>query len=387
MRTNSTTAGSRALLALLEQRREAMLKTLRQMVELESPSDNKGAVDRLGEFLAHQFAALGGRPQFHVQKERGNHLQVNFAGSDSRRPVMLLGHFDTVWALGTLAKMPWRVADGRAWGPGSYDMKSGITLMLHALAALREARGQLPRPVTVLLNTDEEVGSNTSRPMIEKLARQSAGVLIMEPSAGLKGAVKTARKGVGEYCLKVSGVPAHAGISPQEGASAVVELSRQIVKLSGFTDLKRGISLNAGVIEGGTRSNVVAAEASALVDVRIARVRDAAYIDKRLHALRPMNRLCRLQVSGAINRLPMERTPGVAALFAKAREVAARLDWKLAEASTGGASDGNFTAALGVPTLDGLGGVGEGAHAFNESVIIEELPRRAALIAGLVEEA
>ncbi|HLK34613.1 MAG TPA: M20/M25/M40 family metallo-hydrolase, partial [Terriglobales bacterium] len=257
----------------------------------------------------------------------------------------------------------------------------------YALSALREVRGQLPRPVTVLLNTDEEIGSNTSRATIERLARQSAAVLIMEPSAGLKGAVKTARKGVGEFCLRVTGVPAHAGIAPQEGASAAVELAHQIVKIAGFTDLKRGISVNPGVIEGGTRSNVVAAEASALIDVRIARVRDAAYIDKKFHALRPKNRLCRLQLSGGINRLPMERTTGVAALYGKARQIAARLDWKLDEASTGGASDGNFTAALGVPTLDGLGGVGEGAHAFNESVIIEELPRRAALIAMLIAAA
>jgi len=375
------------LLNYLQQRRDAMVETLRQMVELESPSDNKVAVDHLGQFLAEQFAAAGGRPRFHRQSERGNHLQVDFPGASSQPPVMLLGHFDTVWALGTLSRMPWRVAQGRAWGPGSYDMKSGITLMLHALTALAEARGRLPRPVTVLLNTDEEIGSNTSRPIIERLARQSGAVLIMEPSAGLKGAVKTARKGVGEYCLKVTGVPAHAGISPGEGASAVLELAHQIVNVSAFTDVKRGISVNAGVIEGGTRSNVVAAEASALVDVRIARVRDAAYIDKKLHSLRPGNRKCRLHLSGAINRLPMERTKGVAALYRKAREVAARLDWKLDEASTGGASDGNFTAALGVPTLDGLGGVGEGAHAFNESVLIGELPRRAALIALLIEAA
>jgi glutamate carboxypeptidase len=376
-----------ALLSSIGQRREAMVETLRHMVELESPSDNKAAVDRLGEFLAEQFAAVGGQPKFHRQSERGNHLQVDFPGADARRPVMMLGHFDTVWAVGTLAKMPWRVEKGRAWGPGSYDMKSGITLMLYALAAWRDLRGELPRPVTVLLNTDEETGSNTSRAIIERLARQSAAVLIMEPSAGLKGAVKTARKGVGEYCLKVTGVPAHAGISPTEGASAVVELAHQIVKVSGFTDLKRGISVNAGVIKGGTRSNVVAAEASALIDVRIARVRDAAYINKKLHALRPANKKCRLQLTGAINRLPMERTNGVAALYGKAREAAAGLNWKLEEAATGGASDGNFTAALGVPTLDGLGGVGEGAHAFNESVIIEELPRRAALIAMLIEAA
>ena len=380
-------ADAAALLSFSQQRREAMVDTLRQMVELESPSDNKAAVDRLGEFLAQQFAAAGGQPKFHRQRESGNHLQVNFPGDDSRRPVMLLGHFDTVWALGTLAKMPWRVEEGRAWGPGSYDMKAGITQMLHALIALREVRGRLPRPVTVLLNTDEEVGSHTSRATIEKLARESTAVLIMEPSAGLKGAVKTARKGVGEYCLKASGVPAHAGISPQEGASAILELARQILKVSGFTDVKRGISVNAGVVEGGTRSNVVAAEASALIDVRIARVRDAAYIDRKLHALRPANRKCRIELTGGINRLPMERTKGVAELYGKAREVAARIHWKLEEASTGGASDGNFTAALGVPTLDGLGAVGEGAHAFNESVIIEEFPRRAALIAMLIEAA
>jgi glutamate carboxypeptidase len=361
-----------------------MVGDIRQMVEVESPSDDKTAVDRLGELLATKFADCGGQTKFHRVSDRGNHLQVDFAGADGRPPVMLLGHFDTVWPIGTLAKMPCRVRDGRLCGPGTYDMKSGIALMLHALHGVREVCGRLPRPVTVMLNTDEEIGSRSSRHIIERLAKQSAAVLIMEPSGG-KGALKTARKGVGEYRLKVIGKPAHAGIAPTEGASAILELSKQIVNISQLTNLQRGITANVGVVEGGTRSNVVAAEATALIDVRIAKVRDAAYVDKQLHALRPVNRKCRLELAGAINRLPMERTPGVARLFGTAKRLARQLNWNLQETATGGASDGNFTAALGVPTLDGMGGVGEGAHAFNESVIIDELPRRAALIAMLIE--
>ena len=390
--TTTKTSGARgrktstatSLLQFLENELNTIINDIRQLVQLESPSDNKASVDRLGEFLATKFADIGGRPKFHPVTNRGDHLQVDFPGGTNLPPVTLLGHFDTVWPLGTLDKMPCTVRDGRLFGPGSYDMKSGIALLLHAIRGLREMHGALPRPVTVMLNTDEEVGSHSSRAIIERLATQSAAVLIMEPSGG-KGALKTARKGVGEYCLKVIGKPAHAGIAPTDGASAVLELAHQVVRISKLTNLRRGITANVGVVEGGTRSNVIAAEASALIDVRIAKVRDAAYVDKRLHALKPLNRQCRLELNGAINRLPMERTPGVARLFATAKRLAKELDWNLQETSTGGASDGNFTAALGVPTLDGMGGVGEGAHAFNESVIIDELPRRAALIAMLIE--
>jgi glutamate carboxypeptidase len=374
------------LLQLLQSQQVEMVKTIKELVELESPSDSKLAVDRLGAFMADKFERAGGRVKFHRQTDYGDHLQVDFAASHSRKPVLLLGHHDTVWPLGTLATMPCAVHDGRIWGPGSYDMKAGIVQMLFAIAALRGLKKDLPRPVTVLLNTEEEVGSKTSRPITEKLARESAAVLVLEPSQGIKGALKTGRKGVGEYRLRAIGKAAHAGVAPQAGANAILELSRQIVRLSSFIDLRRGLTLNVGVVQGGTRSNVVPAEACAEIDVRVTRMADASRIDKKLRALRPIDRKCRLELSGAINRPPMERTPGVASLIAKAKKLGESLDWKVEEASTGGASDGNFTAALGVPTLDGLGAVGEGAHALNESVIIEELPRRTALLAMLIEE-
>jgi glutamate carboxypeptidase len=274
--------------------------------------------------------------------------------------------------------MPCRVADGRIWGPGVLDMKSGIALMLAAIEGLRawhgDGDGDLPRPVTVLLVSDEEVGSSSSRSITEGLAKKSAAVLVLEPSYGLHGAVKTARKGVGEYTL-------------EKGESAIVELAKQIIEISKLVDLKRGLTLNVGLVNGGTRVNVVPAEATAVLDVRIARMRDAAGIDRKLRLLKPFNRKCRLQVDGGINRPPMERTAGVAQLYRKAAEISKQLGWRLEEAAVGGGSDGNFTAGLGIPTLDGLGAVGEGAHAAHESILISELPRRAALLAGLIEQA
>jgi glutamate carboxypeptidase len=265
-------------------------------------------------------------------------------------------------------------------------MKSGIALMLTAIDVLRASHSDLRHPITVLLVSDEEVGSDSSRHITENLARLSAAVLVLEPSYGLHGAVKTARKGVGEYTLKVTGKAAHSGLDFEKGASAIVELAKQITKISQMVDVKRGLTLNVGLVEGGTRVNVIPAEATAVLDVRIAKMKDAAAVDRKLRALKPINRKCRLDIKGGINRPPMERTPGVAALYRKASEVAKRLGWKLEEAAVGGGSDGNFTARLGIPTLDGLGGVGEGAHATHESVMISELPRRAALLTGLIEK-
>lgn len=368
-----------------EQQRENIVETIRQLVGIESPSDNKSAVDRVSVAIAEKFAALGGRAHFHHASDVGNHLQVDFAGESSQKPVLLLGHYDTVYPLGTLATMPCRISSGRLWGPGVLDMKSGIALMLHAIEALQAWLGRLPRPVTVLLVSDEEIGSDSSRSITESLAKQSSSVLVLEPSYGLKGAVKTARKGVGEYELKITGVASHSGLDFEKGQSAILELAHQIVAIQKLVDLKRGLTLNVGLIRGGTRVNVVPAEASASLDVRIARMKDAVAIDRQLHALKPFNRKCKLELKGGINRPPMERTPGVAALYEKAVALARELGWKLTEAAVGGGSDGNFTAGLGIPTLDGLGGVGEGAHAVHESIVISELPRRAALLAGLIE--
>jgi glutamate carboxypeptidase len=370
-----------------DERKAQILETIRQLVETESPSDNKPAVDRLGSLLAGRFEKLGGHAKFHRAESAGDHLQVDFEGDHSGKPVLLLGHMDTVYPLGTLSTMPWRVADGRAWGPGAFDMKSGIAFMLHAIEALRSWHGdRLLRPVTVLLVSDEETGSDTSRHITESVARKCSAVLVLEPSHGPKGAVKTARKGVGEYTLKITGKAAHSGLDFEKGESAVIELSKQINAISKLVDLKRGITLNAGIIQGGTRVNVIPAEAMALLDLRVARMKDAAEIERRLRSLKPFNRKCKLAIAGGMNRPPMERTAGVAALYKKASEIAQQSGWKLDEAAVGGGSDGNFTAGLGIPTLDGLGGVGEGAHATHESILISELPRRTALLAALIEE-
>jgi glutamate carboxypeptidase len=373
-------------LRYFEERQDEIVATLRQLVEIESPSDNKPAVDRLSAFLAAKFEAFGGHAKFHKSAEFGHHLQVDFAGRHAGKPVLLLGHCDTVYPLGTLAAMPCNVADGRMSGPGVLDMKSGLVLMLAAVGSLLDGHGELARPLTVFLVSDEEVGSASSRRITESLAKRSAAVLVLEPSYGPRGAVKTARKGVGEYTLRVTGVAAHSGLDFEKGQSAIIELSRQVAEISKLVDLKRGLTLNVGLIQGGTRVNVVPAEAVARLDVRIAHAKDAAGIDRKLRSLRPFNRKCKLEISGEINRPPMERTAGVTGLYRKAAGIAKQLGWKLEEAAVGGGSDGNFTSALGIPTLDGLGGVGEGAHAQHESILISELPRRAALLAGLIQE-
>jgi glutamate carboxypeptidase len=366
-----------------------MVETIRELVEIESPSDHKPAVDRIAKLLAAKFEAIGGRTQLHRSYDFGDSLQVDFAGSRSpsanRKPVLLLGHYDTVYPLGTLANMPCKIDGGLLRGPGVLDMKSGIALMLHAIEALQAWHEELPRPVTFFLVSDEEVGSYSSRKTTEALAKQSAGVLVLEPAAGLRGAVKTARKGVGEYTLRVQGVAAHAGLDPGQGHSAILELARQITVMAKLNNLRQGLSVNPGVVRGGTRSNVIAAEASVVIDVRIKRAKQAAGIDRKLRSLKPFDKHCKLELTGNINRLPMERTDGVAALYKKAQAIARDAGWKLEEAAVGGGSDGNFTAGMGIPTLDGIGGVGEGAHAVHEYIVISELPRRALLLAGMIE--
>jgi glutamate carboxypeptidase len=375
-------------LRFFTERKEAITETIRQLVEIESPSDHKPAVDQLGALLAGRFEKIGGHAKFHRVPNFGDHLQVDFSGARNGKPLLLLGHIDTVYPMGTLSTMPCRVADGRLWGPGTLDMKSGIALILHALEGLRTWHGDtVPRPVTVLLVTDEEVGSESSRRITESLARKSEAVLVLEPAYGLKGAVKTARKGVGEYTIKVTGKAAHSGLDFDQGESAIVEMAKQITAISKLVNLKRGLTLNVGVVSGGTRTNVIPAQATASLDVRVAQMKDAKAIDRQLRGFKPFNRKCQLEIEGAVNRPPMERSAGVAMLYRKASEISKELGWKLEEAAVGGGSDGNFTASLGIPTLDGLGGVGEGAHARHESIITSELPRRATLLAELIERA
>ena len=364
-----------------------LLKRIRGLVEIESPSDDKQAVDRCAEAVAEMALAMGGRVRRHRQEKFGDVLELRFAGRaqgpEKAAPLMLLGHLDTVWPMGTLGMMPFRVAKGRAWGPGVLDMKAGVAMGLTALEVLRQREG-LEREVIFLLTGDEEIGSTGSRVLTEKLARGCSAVFVLEPAQGLKGAYKTARKGVGDYTLRVKGVASHAGVDFERGHSAIAELAWQLEKVRGFTELDRGLTVNAGVIRGGTRTNVVAAEAEAEIDVRIARAKDAGRIERKFRGLRVRDRSCVLHVEGGMNRPPMERSRATAALFHRAATLARGMGLELTEAATGGGSDGNFTAALGVATLDGMGAVGEGAHASHESVLLKDLVPRTALLAEMI---
>jgi glutamate carboxypeptidase len=374
------------LLAFARSKQSEIIALIRELVECESPSDHPPSVNRFVDLLASKLEASqvrtfpGGR--------FGRHLRAEFTLPGGRKPregwILALAHSDTVWPLGTLAQMPFREKSGRLWGPGVLDMKSGIAFFLFALRALRELDIPVERRIVLQVNADEEVGSESSRPVTEATGEHSSAVLVLEPGTGLTGKLKTARKGVGAYTVTVHGRASHAGVDFENGASAVIELARQIERVAGFTNLKRGITVNPGVIAGGTRSNVVAAEAWAEVDMRIARLKDAPALDKKFHSLRPFDKRCSIEVTGGLNRPPMERTPAIGKLFEIARGCAAELGVKLEESSTGGGSDGNFTAALGVPTLDGLGGVGEGAHAVNESILINRIADRTALLAMLL---
>jgi glutamate carboxypeptidase len=373
---------NRAILDTAKAQSDWIAATLRDLVHVESPSDNKAAVDAAMAFAAELARPLGGRIKTHKQKQFGDVLEIRFGPArNTLKTVLLLGHLDTVWPLGTLLqRMPWREHDGRFYGPGVLDMKAGVVMALAAVRILEQLK--ISRPVTLLLNSEEEVGSPVSRPITERLALASAAVLVLEPAQGL--ACKTSRKGVGEYRLHVTGVAAHSGVDFERGHSAILELARLLQTVAGFTDLKLGRTVNPGVISGGTRSNVVAQDAYAQVDVRIARAGDAARVEKLFRGLRCADPHCKLEITGGMNRPPMERKPGTIALYKQARKLAAELGFELDEAATGGGSDGNFTAALGVPTLDGLGAVGEGAHAAHELIVIEHLVPRTALLAALI---
>jgi len=374
-----------ALLAAAERERAWTVSLLTGLAEIESPSTDRAALERCAVRLAAACRETGARVRREAGAPTADHVVAEWPGQG--RPILLLGHFDTVWPVGQLARMPVRQVDGRLHGPGVLDMKAGLAIALTAMKVLAAGVPESARPpVTLLATSDEETGSATSRPVIDALARASAAALVLEPAIP-GGALKTARKGVGEFEVRAHGVAAHAGADPSAGASAVHELARQVAAMTALADPAAGLSVNVGVIEGGTRSNVVAELARAWVDVRVSGGADGARIEAALNALRPLDPRVRLEVSGGINRPPMERSPGVAALFALARDVARSWGEHLTEGATGGASDGNFTAALGVPTLDGLGGVGDGPHALHEHVIVDVLPRRAALLAGLLARA
>jgi glutamate carboxypeptidase len=365
--------------------RAAMLAMLEALVSFESPSQDKAALDRLGAHIAEILRKTGGAVEVVPNDRGGDHILARFPGPPDRRPALVLGHFDTVWPFGTLEKMPFRIEDGRAYGPGAYDMKAGLTIFLAVMAQwFDDPSRSAPRPIWALFTSDEEIGSPTSRRLIEDLAVQSAYVLVLEPPLA-DGSVKTARKGVGRFRLAVEGRAAHAGVAPQQGRSAIVELAHQVLRMQELQDLEAGTTLNVGVIQGGTTTNVVPAEASADIDVRVTTGAEAERLERALHSLEPIADGIRLAVSGGFNRPPMERTPAIAALFEQARAIAARtLGMELTEGSTGGGSDGNFTAAIGVPTLDGLGVRGGGAHADDEHILIDSLSERAELLGALL---
>jgi glutamate carboxypeptidase len=362
-------------------RQEEIIGFIRELVQCESPSDSPADLGRFNELFADSMRDIA-----RCAKKR-THLVCTFrlpGMTKNRTQILALGHSDTVWPLGTLGTMPFRRSGGRLRGPGVLDMKAGLAFFVFAMRAIRELDVPVAHSVVLQINSDEETGSRTSRALTEQNAKLSRAVLVLEPGTSLAGKLKTSRKGIGDYRLLVHGVAAHAGVDFEKGASAVVELARQIERIASFTDVRHGITVNAGVVSGGTRSHVIAERAEAHIDVRMTHLRDAAVLDRKFRALKPFDKRCSLDLSGGLNRPPMERGKGVIELFRLARKVAGDLGIDLEESSSGGGSDGSFTAALGVPTLDGLGAVGEGAHAAHESILEDRIADRIALLAGLI---
>jgi glutamate carboxypeptidase len=399
-------AGMRDLLRAARGREAEMVRLLGRFVRCESPSDDKAAVDRFGALVAREWRRRGAAVKILAQRLRGDHLRVEMAAGTGRGVVkdhgpgfgrrerrsaddgggqiLVLGHLDTVYPIGTIAKMPFRVAGGKAWGLGTFDMKGGLVLALAAMDALRAAGVRTRKRVVFLWTSDEEIGSETSRRAIESEARRSDAVLVLEPSLGREGRLKTQRKGVGGAEVIATGRAAHAGIEPEKGVNAVHELALQIARLMKMNDRTRGITVQATVVEGGTTTNVVPERARASIDIRFSKLADAVRIERGLRGLRPILRGARVEVRMGALRPPLERTAGVRGLFRVARGLMGEMGLSLREAATGGGSDGNFTAGLGVPTLDGLGVVGDGAHSSREHVVVRELAVRAALLAGLM---
>jgi glutamate carboxypeptidase len=374
-----------SLMEWLRPREAAMIRLLGQFVRTESPSFDKAAVDRFGKVVAAEWRRRGAKITLLRQRERGDHIRAEWdpRGNRARGQILVLGHLDTVYGLGTLARMPFRVSRGRAYGPGAFDMKGGLVIALSAVDALVGTSRVPQRRIVFLWTSDEEIGSGTSRAAIEREARRSDAVLVLEPALGLDGCVKTGRKGIGEIEIIATGRAAHAGLNPDAGINAIEEIALQIARISRWNQPGRGVTVNAGVIEGGTRTNVIPDRARVLMDVRATRPRDMRALERKFRALRPILRGAKLQIRGGFNRPPMERKTSTT-LYAKARALAKEMGVTLGEAYVGGGSDGNFTAALGVPTLDGLGAVGEGAHTPDENILIRALPQRAALVAGLL---
>ena len=359
-----------------------LLELIEALVAIESPSDDPAAVNRCGAELASRLDAMGGRITRVPSATAGEHLRASF-GSGSRQ-ILMLGHFDTVWPVGQLARMPLKREGGKLFGPGVFDMKAGIGLAMLAARAVIDRGIPDGCQIAMLWTTDEEIGSNTSRALIEAEATKSEAVLVFEPSLP-GGGLKTSRKGVGQFELIARGVSAHAGLDPGKGVNAIRELAHQIIAIDALQDPANGVTLTAGIVSGGTRANVVPDEARATIDARANTRADADRVQRTMRSLKPVVPGASVEVTGGFARPPLERTAAVERLFNEAKSVAKEIGIELKEGSAGGGSDGNFTAALGVPTLDGFGAIGDGAHAIHEHVEIDALVSRAATIAGVLD--
>ena len=378
--------GMKSVLEAARASQAKQVAMLRELVECESPSECAAEIGRFNDLFAAKVSDVA-KVKTVAAGRFGKHMLVEFDLPGPRRKtgqILALGHSDTVWPMGTLKGMPWREEKGRLWGPGVLDMKGGMAQLVFAVRTLRELDVPVAKKVVLQINCDEEIGSHASQDLTVKMAKASNAVLVLEPGTGLAGKLKTARRGIGRYGLKVEGVAAHAGVDFTAGASAVLEMARQVETISGFTDLKRGVTVNVGVVQGGTRSNVIAQEATAEIDIRVPTLRDFAKLSKQFGKLKAVDKRCRLVLEGGLNRPPMERSAGVVRLAKLAIGLAKEMGLTVEESSTGGGSDGNITAALGIPTLDGLGSVGEGAHAPHESILVERIADRTALLAGLL---
>jgi glutamate carboxypeptidase len=370
------------LLGRLEHLLPEGLDFLGQMVNMDSPSFDKEHVDRLGEFVGRYFADIGGTLVRIGEPHRGDHLTIRFGDTNSPT-LMLLGHLDTVWPAGEASRRPWRVEDGVATGPGVFDMKAGIAMMWMALRALLDGDTGLPGPVEILLTSNEEVGSPGSRELVRETARGKKAVLVLEPSLP-GGALKTVRNGMGRFTVRAVGRAAHSGVDPAAGINAIEEIAHQILRIRQLGDAVRNTTVAVTIVQGGSRPNVIPAECTVQVDARTPTHEEAERITQAICSLEPVLAGAKLEIDGKFRRPPLERTPGNIRLFELARQVATEMGHELEGGATGGASDGNLTSAMGVPTLDGLGPVGHGAHQLDEWVDVRSLPWRTALVAGLI---
>lgn len=376
-----------SLIKHFDERRAGILNYIRELVEQETKSRDEDALNRIAEFVAGRIRIAGGRVELIHQPGYGSHLTARFENRDQEGEphILIVGHLDTVWPAGTLERLPFRVTDeGTAHGPGIFDMKSGVTLALEAIEAIRGLGLETKRPVRMLFTCDEEIGSRTSRELVEREALGAAAALVLEPPV-TGGIVKTGRKGIGTFNVRAIGRAAHSGLDPSKGVNAIVELAHQTLRLAGLNDFEKGTTVSVGIVNGGTALNVVPAEATAMVDVRFWTAEDGDRVVSEIRGLRPVLEGADLEISGGVNRPPMQRSGKNLALFEQARTLAAEIGFELRDQAVGGGSDGNFTSAMGIPTLDGLGVDGGGAHADTEHILIDDIPRRAALLTRLLQ--